>query len=103
LQQVAEVCRRHDTWLVIIIPPPQIDLQGKVAAPGHTFDEARFKTFAATLETVFDLDYSNAFTADRWNCSVPFHSEKDHEVIQEVWGQTYVRARYAVTSNVRMD
>lgn len=86
LTAMAADCRKKGTKLVIIIPPTHLELQNKVLSLGRGPDDARFKSFVATLGTVYDFDYPNEFTSSRTNFSDPFHTVKDDTVIQEVWG-----------------
>jgi hypothetical protein len=86
LESMAADCRRHGTQLIIIIPPTHVELQTKVVALGRGGDVDRFKAFVATLGTVYDLDYPNAFTSVRENFSDPFHTTTDDMLVREVWG-----------------
>jgi hypothetical protein len=86
LERMAADCRRHGTQLIFIIPPTHVDLQTKVVALGRGGDVARFKAFVATLGTVYDLDYPNAFTSVRENFADPFHTMRDDMLVREVWG-----------------
>src|ERR1700722_1371997 len=86
LERMAADCRRHGTQLTIIIPPTNIELQAKVVALGRGGDVDRLKAFVATLGTVYDLDYPNAFTSVRENFLDPFHAAIDDTLVREVWG-----------------
>ena len=85
LERIAADCRSHGTQLIIIIPPTHVELQAKVVALGRGGDVDRFKAFVATLGTVYDLDYPNAFTSVRENFSDPFHTMSDDMLVREVW------------------
>jgi hypothetical protein len=93
LELVAADCRRRGTRLVIVIPPTHVELQSKIVALGRGPADGQFKAFVATLGTVYDLDYPNAFTADRANFSDPFHTKTDDMIIQEVWGNRHLYSR----------
>ena len=86
LERMAADCRRHGTQLIVIIPPTHVEIESKVVALGHGGDVDRFKAFVATLGTVYDLDYPNAFTRGRENFSDPFHTVRDDMLVREVWG-----------------
>jgi hypothetical protein len=86
LERMAADCRSHGTQLIIIIPPTHVELQTKIVALGRGGDVARFKAFVATLGTVYDLDYPNAFTSVGENFSDPFHTVSDEMLVREVWG-----------------
>jgi hypothetical protein len=93
LELIAADCRRNGTRLVIVIPPTQVELQQKVALLGRSADDERFKAFMRSLATVYDFNYPNALTAERANFSDPFHTIKEHTVIDEVWGNRLLFSR----------
>lgn len=93
LKKIAEYCKAKNIKLVFFIPPSHVDLQKKVAEFNLQKEEEQFKDDLKKLADVYDFNYANAITNDRFSFSDPFHilNKTSSVVIEELFtGKTNI-------------
>jgi hypothetical protein len=94
LMEVSQYARQHGIQLVFVIFPTHTDFQARFAAFGLEPQKQRLTKDLASINTVYDFDYPNAFTGDANNFRDPLHltASAVDEVAVEIWGNHGQRA-----------
>lgn len=89
LVKIQKYCRDNKINLTIIIPPTHISLQEKIKEFNLTEEYAKFLSDIKGIGTVYNFDYPNELTTNRYNFKDPYHLTKEASnlVVQEIWGK----------------
>jgi hypothetical protein len=97
LERMTAYAKAHAIDLRFVIPPTHQDLQKRVEEMGFSAQVERFKAQLRELAPTYDFEYANALTADSANFKDPMHynAQVGRGLVEEIWGQKPVYARFS--------
>lgn len=95
LMEVGQYAAQHGIQLTFVIFPTHTDYQARFVAFGLEGQKRQFYRDLASIATVVDFDYPNAFTSNEANFADPLHltAAAVDKVAAEIWGNRTMYAR----------